>query len=76
MLRRKDSEGKLMIHIALLNGNFDTVRYLMAEWPQHLNQLTTTLESMSVLHLALVSAFTVPKVNIATEELLYSLMLT
>jgi len=33
VLKRKDSEGKLMFHIALLNGSFKTAIWLLQEWP-------------------------------------------
>lgn len=33
VLKRKDTEGKLMFHIALLNGSFKTALWLLQDWP-------------------------------------------
>lgn len=61
VLMKKDSEGKLMFHIALINGNFDTVRYLLAQFFPAFQNAHLKLESMSLIHLSLISAFTVPQ---------------
>lgn len=60
VLKRRDSEGKLMFHIALMNGDFEIVKYLIDQWPSSLDNVEITLDSMSVFHLALTSAACVP----------------
>lgn len=50
VLKRKDAEGRLMIQIALLTGKFDIVRYLIEFWPNSINGLSMTLDSLSLYH--------------------------
>ena len=65
-----------MLMIALINGNFDTVRHLLAQYFPAIQNARLKLDSMSLIHLSLVSAFTVPQDQIATEELFYLQIIT
>ena len=68
MLRRRDSEGKLMIQIALFYGYFELVKYLLKEWPEHLQMLPVIIDDMTLYHYSLSSAFQVPSMTIKHEE--------
>ena len=68
MLRRRDAEGKLMLQIALFYGFFELSKYLLKEWPSHLEMLPVIIDDMTVYHLALGSAHQVPSLTIKHEE--------
>lgn len=60
-----------MFQIALLTGNFETALWILQVYPSAFDQLNLTLESMSVFHMTLVSAFTVSQSEVAEKEPIY-----
>ena len=71
MLRKRDVEMKLVIQISLMAGNFEVSEYLLEKWPHAFANINLRLDTLTLLHLSLASAYFVPVSEITESEQKY-----